>query len=151
MGADDMSLDGAVSIGADRTLKRQIPSFVAIGLFGYLVDSGVTFGLVRGFGVDPLWARLPAFALATVLNFALNRAVTFSNSTARLVPAFVRYVMVCAAGFVVNYGVYALTITLAAAAGVTAGPGALPVFVACGCGAAMFVTFVGFRVFAFRL
>src|ERR1700733_7687306 len=103
-----MSVGDVASVGPGETLKRQIPFFVAIGLFGYLVDASVTYLLARKFGVDPLLARPPAFALATVLNFTLNRALTFAHSKSSLLPAFVRYVMVCAAGLAVNYSVYAL-------------------------------------------
>jgi putative flippase GtrA len=145
-----MSASDSVTIGARGTLKRQIPSFVAVGAFGYLVDAGVTYGLARGFGVDPLLARLPAFAVATVLNFTLNRALTFADSTAPLILAFVRYVMVCAAGLVVNYLVYATAIGITVFMGFAVKPAALPFFVACGSGVAMFVTFFGFRLFAFR-
>jgi len=146
-----MSVSNILPVEMQRTLKRQVPSFVAIGLFGYVVDAGVTYGLVREWGVDPLLARFPAFALATVLNFALNRTLTFAHSTARLLPAFVRYIMVCAAGFVVNYLVYAATFELARYIGIPQTPALLPLFVASGAGVAMFVTFFGFRIFAFRV
>jgi putative flippase GtrA len=137
-------------MSASGTLKKQIPSFVAIGLLGYVVDSGVTYGLARGVGVDPLLARLPAFVVATILNFSLNRAFTFADSTMPLLQAFIRYVMVCAAGLAVNYVVYVSTILLAEACGFAVTPSMLPLFVACGTGVAMFVTFFGFRLFAFR-
>jgi putative flippase GtrA len=146
-----MSIDSAAPLGAERGLERQIPYFVAIGAFGFVVDAGVTYLLARKFGFDPLFARPPAFALATVLNFVLNRALTFANSKSSLLPAFVRYVMVCAAGLVVNYSVYALCIVMAPLAGLPTSPRMLPLFVACGSGVAMFVTFFGFRFFAFRV
>ncbi len=141
----------AATVGAGRKLKRQLPSFVAIGLFGYVVDAGVTYLLARFFGVDPFLARPPAFALATVLNFALNRALTFTDSNAAALPAFLRYVVVCAAGLAVNYSVYASGIALAAFVGIPATPALLPLFVAAGSGVAMFVTYFGFRFFAFRV
>jgi putative flippase GtrA len=145
-----MSAAEPSAVGAGSPLKRQIPSFAAIGVFGYFVDSGVTYLLAHSFGLDPPMARLPAVAIATVVNFALNRAVTFRASKAPLMRAFARYVMVCAAGLAVNYCVYLACIALAPLVGVTVTPGILPLFVACGAGAAMFLTFVGFRFFAFR-
>ena len=72
-----MSAGGTEAIPMKGALKRQVPIFAMIGAFGYVVDASVTYGLVRGFGIDPFLARFPAFALATVLNFALNRALTF--------------------------------------------------------------------------
>jgi len=86
-----------------------------------------------------------------VLNFALNRALTFSHSRSPALAAFVRYVIVCAAGLAVNYSVYALCIAFAPLFGVSMAPAMLPLFVACGSGAAMFFTFLGFRFFAFRM
>ena len=58
------------AVDAGSQLKRQIPSYVAIGVFGYFVDAGVTYLLARGFGVPAALARLPAFAVATVVNSA---------------------------------------------------------------------------------
>jgi len=136
--------------GAGSPLKRQIPSFVAVGIFGFFVDAGVTYCLARWFGVSPALARPPAFAIATVVNFALNRALTFRATKAPLMLAFARYVVVCAAGLAVNYSVYLACIALAPLVGLAVRPSILPLFVACGSGAAMFLTFVGFRFFAFR-
>jgi len=145
-----MSVENAAPVGVGG-LGRQIPFFVAVGACGYVVDASVTYLLARKFGVDPLLARPPAFALATVLNFALNRTLTFADSKSSLLPAFARYVMVCAAGLAVNYSVYAFCIVAAPLAGLSATPAMLPLFVACGSGVAMFVTFFGFRFFAFRV
>jgi putative flippase GtrA len=146
-----MSVDAAASVGFGQGLKRQLPSFVAIGLFGYVVDSGVTYLLAQKLGFDPFVARPPAFALATVLNFALNRTLTFADTETALVSAFVRYVIVCAAGLAVNYSIYALCIALAPLAHIAVTPAMLPLFIACGAGVAMFVTFFGFRTYAFRV
>jgi putative flippase GtrA len=146
-----MSVGDAASVDEIRTLKRQIPCFVAIGLFGYVVDASVTYWLAQKFGVGPLLARPPAFALATVLNFVLNRILTFADTRTSVLSAFARYVVVCAAGLAVNYSVYALCIVMAPLAGLSATPAVLPLFVACGSGVAMFVTFIGFRFFAFRV
>ena len=140
--------DGCMTLGAFRfsvrpgSLGRQVPAFAAIGAMGYV--------LVRYAGLNPLVARLPAFAVATVFNFVLNRLITFSDTSAPLLRAFLRYVVVCAAGLVVNYVVYALALAVASAAGIPTPPSTLPIFVAFGSGAAMFVTFFGFRFFAFR-
>ncbi len=131
-------------------LKRQIPAFAAIGAFGFVVDSGLTYALVR-LGLDPMLARIPAFAFATIVNFGLNRWLTFSGSRAPLLGAFLRYCLVCGAGFLVNWSVYALSLWLATSAlALPVRPEALPIFVAFGTGVAMFVTFFGFKLFAFR-
>ena len=134
-----------------QSMRRQIPAFAAVGAFGFVVDSGVTYALVRGLAFDPMFARVPAFALATVLNFALNRRLTFAGSRAPLLGAFLRYCLVCGAGFVVNWTVYALSLWAAVDLfGLPVRPEALPIFVAFGTGVAMFATFFGFKRFAFR-
>lgn len=145
-----MSVAEPRAAAAGSHLRRQIPSFVAIGLFGFVVDAGVTYLLAQRFGLAPAWARPPAFAIATVLNFALNRALTFRASDVPLLRAFVRYVMVCAAGLAVNYTVFLVCVALSPLVGLPATPAILPLFVACGSAAAMGLTFVGFRFFAFR-
>jgi putative flippase GtrA len=132
-------------------LRRQLPAFAAVGAFGFIVDSGLTYALVRGFGADPFVARVPAFAVATVCNFWLNRSLTFTGSRAPWLPAFVRYCLVCAAGLVVNWSAYAAALALVEKAGFSPTPEMLPIFVAFGTGIAMFVTFFGFKRFAFRV
>lgn len=131
-------------------LRRQVPTFAAVGAFGFVVDSGLTYLLVRTLGVDPLLARLPAFGVATVINFALNRALTFAGTKAPLLGAFLRYCMVCGAGLAVNWSAYALALAGAGALGLPTPAATLPVFIAFGTGVAMFVTFFGFKLFAFR-
>ena len=141
----------ANSLAPSASLKRQLPSFIAVGALGYVVDASVTYGLVKAFDVDPLLARFPAFAVATVVNFALNRCLTFAHSTAGLWEAFVRYVMVCAVGLAVNYAAYAGALAVAKWMAFPTTAGMLPLYVAFGSGVAMFFTYFGFRLFAFRV
>ncbi len=131
-------------------IAAQIPSFVAVGLIGYVVDAAITFAGAKYLGLSPELARPPGFIVATVVNFLLNRAITFRHSAAPIVRAFVRYWAVAAAGLVVNYAVYSACVLMAPRFGVAATPAILPVFVAVGGGGAMLLTFLGFRFFAFR-
>ena len=145
-----MSSSEAITTKNAGSVRRQAPSFVVIGLIGYVVDSSITYALARGFGVNPFLARIPAYVIATIINFALNRALTFANSNTPLLRAFVKYVMVCAVGFVVNYLVYVTALEVTPMLGVTVTPAFIPLFVAMGAGVAMFFTFFGFKLFAFR-
>jgi putative flippase GtrA len=131
-------------------LGRQVPAFALVGAFGFVVDSGITYALVRAFGVDPFLARFPAFAVATVFNFLLNRRLTFAGSRAPILGAFLRYCLVCGVGLAVNWTFYALALGSAQRLGLPTPPETLPVFVAFGTGVAMFATFFGFKFFAFR-
>ena len=145
-----MSGDGDDAVGAGSRISRQIPAFAVIGLIGYVVDAGLTYLGAKYLGLSPEIARPPGFLIATVVNFALNRAITFRYAKAPLMRAFLRYCLVAAGGLAVNYAVYSLCVVLWPLLGLTVTPAILPLFVAAGSGAAMVLTFVGFRWFAFR-
>jgi putative flippase GtrA len=133
-----------------QTMTKHLGAFAAIGLLGFVVDAGVTYFCARRLGMSPELARPPGFLIATAVNFALNRAITFRHSSAPLRSAFVRYVLVATTGLAVNYSVYSLCVYFAPLAGVAVTPAILPLFVAAGSGAALFLTYFGFRFFAFR-
>ena len=145
-----MSAGGDDAIEAGSRISRQIPSFAVIGLVGYVVDASVTYLGAKYLGLSPEIARPPGFLIATVVNFALNRAITFRHADAPLIRAFLRYWVVAGAGLAVNYAVYSACVLASPLVGVAVTPGVLPLFVAAGSGVAMVVTFVGFRWFAFR-
>ena len=125
--------------------------FVAVGLTGFVIDAAITYAATRGLGMSPYLARLPAFALATIVNFALNRRITFAHTQTALWPAFLRYRLICGLGFAVNWSAYSAALFAARRLGLPTPDAALPVFVAFGSGVAMFVTFFGFKRFAFRV
>jgi putative flippase GtrA len=131
-------------------IAEQVPAFAAIGLLGYVVDAGITYMCAKYLGLSPELARPPGFIVATVVNFLLNRAITFRRAGAPLVRSFTRYWLVALAGLAVNYSVYSACVLLAPIAGIAVTPAILPLFVAAGAGAAMVLTFTGFRLFAFR-
>jgi putative flippase GtrA len=131
-------------------IAEQVPAFAAIGVIGYFVDAGITFVCAKYAGLPPELARVPGFVIATIVNFVLNRAITFRNSRAPVFRAFLRYCGVASVGLAVNYAVYSACVLFAPQAGIAVTPAILPLFVAAGSGAAMVLTFVGFRFFAFR-
>ncbi|HXE26401.1 MAG TPA: GtrA family protein [Roseiarcus sp.] len=131
-------------------LAAQIPSFAAVGLVGYVVDAGITFVCAKYLGLPPVIARPPGFIVATIVNFVLNRSITFRGSGAPFFRAFLRYCGVASAGLAVNYAVYTACVFLAPRLGIAVRPAILPLFVAAGSAAAMVLTFLGFRFFAFR-
>ncbi len=145
-----MSQSGSEAVDARGALARQIALFLAIGAFGFCLDAGLTIGLVQWGGAPPLLARLPSFVVVTLINFALNRVFTFRAGGGDWLGALARYALVCLGGIALNYAVYATLLALAARLRVEVSPGVLTLFVACGTGAAAFVTFVGFRSFAFK-
>ena len=145
-----MSAGGDEAVEAASRISRQIPSFAIIGLIGYVVDASITYFGAKYLGLSPVLARPPGFLVATLVNFALNRAITFRHAKAPLFRAFLRYCLVAAVGLAVNYGVYSLCVFAWPLLGFVVTPEILPLFVAAGAGVAMAVTFAGFRWFAFR-
>jgi putative flippase GtrA len=131
-------------------IVSQIPAFALVGLVGYVVDAGITYGGAKYLGLSAELARPPGFIVATIVNFLLNRAITFRHSRAPFRRAFVRYWIVASGGLAVNYAVYSMCVQLAPGFGIAVTPSILPLFVAVGVGVAMVVTFLGFRFFAFQ-
>jgi len=131
-------------------IVEQIPAFAVIGVVGYFVDAGITYLCAKYLGLSPVLARPPGFVVAMIVGFALNWAITFRHARAPFFRAFLRYCGVASLGLVVNYAVYSACVFLAPRAGIAVTPAILPLFVAAGAGAAMVLTFVGFRFFAFR-
>jgi putative flippase GtrA len=144
-----MSQSGVEAEAAGRALARQVLAFLVIGALGFCLDAALTISLVQGLGAPPLLARLPAFAVVTLINFALNRAFTFRAGRTPWLGALARYVLVCLAGIALNYAVYATCLALAGALGVAPSAAILALFIAGGTGAAALLTFIGFRSFAF--
>ncbi len=77
--ADQTPLDAFAEPRQNR-IAAQIPSFAAIGLVGYAVDT-ITYVGARFLGLSPELARPPGFIVATIVNFLLNRAITFRNAS----------------------------------------------------------------------
>lgn len=92
---------------------KQILSFGLVGTIGYLADASITvlFGSLLGvYG-----ARVPAFAVAVTATWYLNRIFTFGRGSSRhtsLVREYGHYVSVMLVGLIVNYVVFAISVTL---------------------------------------
>lgn len=82
--------------------------FGLVGVAGFIVDAGLTQGLVDLAHLPPLAARLPAFVAAVLTTWALNRRFTFADRKAA--PAgrqFLAFVASALIAGVVNYAVFA--------------------------------------------
>lgn len=128
----------------------QMASFAAVGVVGYVVDFAITYACAKYLGLSPELARPPGFIVATIVNFLLNRAITFRDAGAPLLRAFLRYWLVASAGLAVNFAVYSACVFIAPSFGVAVTPAILPLFVAAGAAVATIMTFAGFRFFVFR-
>ena len=116
--------------------------FFGVGGLGLITDLAI-FTLVVAHGLNPLGARLISLALATLVTWRLNRALTFDRSGRHASDEAIRYAAVVIAAQTVSYGVFAiLAVTLLAA----------PPQIALIAGAAMgaLVSYSGQTLFAFR-
>ncbi|MFZ3224816.1 MAG: GtrA family protein [Xanthobacteraceae bacterium] len=116
--------------------------FLGVGGLGLITDLAI-FTLVIAHGLNPLGARLISLALATLVTWRLNRALTFDCSGRRTADEVMRYAAVVTAAQAVSYGVFAvLVVTLLAAA---------PQFaVIAGAAAGALLSYSGQALFAFR-
>lgn len=72
-----------------------------------MVDTALTITLMGLFGLPAPIARVPAFIVATLATFTLNRAWTFAGSpTTAFVAGWFRYVISTAGSSLLNYLVY---------------------------------------------
>jgi putative flippase GtrA len=116
--------------------------FLGVGGLGLITDLAI-FTLVVAHGLNPLGARLISLALATLVTWRLNRALTFDRSGRRATEEAMRYAAVVIAAQAVSYGVFAvLVVTL-----LTAPP---QLAVIAGSAAGALVSYSGQTLFAFR-
>src|SRR5689334_19252779 len=88
--------------------------FAVAGATGFAVDAGLVLLLKTVFGWHPIVARLPAFAVALVVTWWINRHWTFQGKrVARSIWAeFAHYGAVQLTGMAANIGIYALIIAM---------------------------------------
>ena len=116
--------------------------FLGVGGLGLITDLAI-FTLVIAHGLNPLGARLISLALATLVTWRLNRALTFDRSGRRTADEAMRYAAVVTAAQAVSYGVFAvLVVTLLAA------PPQIAVIAGAAAGALL--SYSGQALFAFR-
>jgi putative flippase GtrA len=138
--------DPNATLGASLRFSRQIAAFVVIGIIGYVIDASITWACARYLGLSPDLARLPGFVSAMIVNFFLNRTITFKASRTPVVHAFVKYCAVASMGLAINYATYAVCVFLGPRVGIPVTPNILPVFVVAGSLSAMVVTSMGFKL-----
>lgn len=118
--------------------QRQTRALAAVGVLGFCLDAGVTYALARAFGFNPVFARLPAIALAMFATFALTRPLGGAGSRPPLFDAVLRDGLISGA---LNWMAYALTLWVVVdPLGLPVRLEALPIFIAFGTGVARFAT-----------
>lgn len=124
-------------VGMSRFLR-----FGLIGGLGFLVDAGMLILLMET-GASPFTARAVSIALAMLVTWRLNRAITFGQSTDGQLREAGRYAFVALSVAALNYGLYAAILFL-----VPACPPVLATAISTAC--CMLVSFAGYGRFAFR-
>lgn len=101
-----------------RQLAERLPRplrFLSVGGLGLITDLGA-FTIIVAFGPHALVARLGSVAIATLVTWRLNRALTFDRSDRRQHEEAVRYAIVTAVAQGASYLVFAaLVLTVLAA------------------------------------
>jgi putative flippase GtrA len=116
--------------------------FLGVGGLGLITDLAV-FTLIIAHSPHPLLARLVSLAIATLVTWRLNRALTFDRSGRHSADEAMRYAAVAASAQAVSYGVFAALVVTALAA-----LPQLAVIAGAACGA--LVSYSGQALFAFR-
>lgn len=116
--------------------------FLGVGGLGLITDLAV-FTAVIGHGVPPLAAQLVSLAVATLITWRLNRALTFDHSGRRPADEAMRYATVAAASQAVSYALFAALV-------VTVFRAVPQLAVMCGAVAGAAVSYSGQALFAFR-
>jgi putative flippase GtrA len=127
-----------------RALAERLPRplrFIAVGCIGLATDLCI-FTLIALYLPSPLVVRLISLAVATVVTWRLNRAITFARSHRAQHEEAVRYAIVTAVAQGTSYAVFAaLVLTVL---------GWLPqAALMCGAVVGAFVSYNGHRLFAF--
>ena len=89
----------------------QFVRFIVVGVAGFLLDALILMAAIGFASMGPLSARLFSFPPAFLLTWSLNRYWTFDDG--HLKPSgrqLTTYFIIQAAGFFVNYAIYATTL-----------------------------------------
>ena len=127
-----------------RALAERLPRplrFIAVGGIGLVTDLCV-FTLVVAWLPSPLTVRLLSLAVATLVTWRLNRALTFARSHRAQHEEAVRYAIVTAVAQGTSYAIFAVLVLTVL--------GGLPqAALMIGAAVAAFVSYNGHRLFAF--
>lgn len=87
------------------TLKRQMLGYVLCGGTATIADVGVFYLLATYAGMHYLYANIVAYGVGMVVNFALNKRYTFSNTSTRVPLQFFVFSLVAFVGLLLNQAV----------------------------------------------
>ena len=146
-GSRYLDTDEAMDIPAMNwpALRQKLERLVRFGISGVLAvstDVLVTSLLTRYLDMNPLYARIAAIALATVVGWLAHRRITFSVAGRPTWNEFARYVGVAWLSIVTNYSVFAVLVSFTETTAEIA--------IVLSSLVAMFVAFFGMKFLVFR-
>lgn len=86
--------------------------FLGVGGIGLVTDLGI-FTLILAHHPQPLLARLISLAIATIVTWRLNRALTFDRSGRHSADEAMRYALVAAGTQALSYALFAILVVAA--------------------------------------
>lgn len=91
----------------------RLPRYLLVGHVGFQIDAIVTLLLTGQGGIDPRVSRIPAFLLASLATYMLNRYWTFgvSREEGKFLRGWIAYMIATSVGALCNYLAYASVIT----------------------------------------
>jgi len=96
---------------ARRQTVLQFLRFSVIGTLGAVVDASVLYILMHGVGLGPYSGRLASWLVAATFTWVMNRRFTFVDDRPPL-KQWLAFLAANALGGIVNYGVYAVLVTV---------------------------------------
>jgi putative flippase GtrA len=144
-GVDERPARASADRDPVRRLAEVLPRplrFLGVGGLGLITDLAVFTAIIAHYP-HPLLARLVSLAVATVLTWRLNRALTFEHSGRRQSDEAMRYAIVAASAQAVSYAIFAVLVVT-----VLSAMPQLAVIVGAACGA--LVSYSGQKLYAFR-
>ncbi|CCO23193.1 GtrA family protein [Maridesulfovibrio hydrothermalis] len=86
--------------------KSRFLRFCCIGGLGFIIDTGITYGLVW-IGMSSLTARIPAILVALTICYHYHHGFTFRKTGKAPWKGWYKFALSNAAGSLINYGAYA--------------------------------------------
>lgn len=124
---------------------KQFLRFCVVGVAGFVVDAGILQLMVTGAGANPYLARIISFLAAASATWIMNRRYTFEVEHSPTHTEWARYIAFMMCGALVNYGAFAVSITIWALAHAQPWLG-----VAVGSIAGLLINFLTSRLLVFR-
>jgi len=91
---------------------NQFLRFCIVGTVGFVIDAGILQLLVSGADANTYLARIFSFLVAASATWLMNRSYTFEVEHRATHAEWARYIAFMVLGALVNYGAFAITITV---------------------------------------